>query len=110
MRKLGEALAQSLLASLKAQGLTDTQSVVTAYASPRRLAAHVTAVAPKAADRAVRQKLMPVSVGLDAQGQPTTDPRAALAGGSLYPIGGAKGAMLSLVFEIQIFSILLIYC
>ena len=41
------------------------------YATPRRLAAHVTHVAPKAADRAVRQKLMPVSVGLDAQGQAT---------------------------------------
>ena len=71
LRKLGEALAQSLLASLKAQGLTDTQSVVTAYASPRRLAAHITQVAPRAADRPVRQKLMPVSVGLDTQGQPT---------------------------------------
>ena len=71
LRKLGDAFAQVLAAQLKAQGLADANARVTAYATPRRLAAHVTAVAPKAADRAVRQKLMPVSVGLDAQGQPT---------------------------------------
>ncbi|HEY0886750.1 MAG TPA: glycine--tRNA ligase subunit beta, partial [Ramlibacter sp.] len=39
--------------------------------SPRRLAAHVTAVASQAADKAVSQKLMPVSVALDASGHPT---------------------------------------
>jgi glycyl-tRNA synthetase beta chain len=44
---------------------------VTAFASPRRLAAHVIAVAERATDKAVSQKLMPVSVGLDASGQPT---------------------------------------
>ena len=71
LRQLGDAFAQVLAAQLQAQGLADGKSVVTAYATPRRLAAHVTHVAPKAADRAVRQKLMPVSVGLDAQGQAT---------------------------------------
>ncbi len=71
LRKLGDAFAQVLATQLKAQGLADAQAAVTAYATPRRLAAHVMAVAPKAADRAVRQKLMPVSVGLDAQGLPT---------------------------------------
>ncbi len=71
LRKLGDAFAQVLAAQLKTQGLADAQASVTAYATPRRLAAHITAVSPKAADRAVRQKLMPVSVGLDAQGQPT---------------------------------------
>ena len=71
LRQLGDAFAQVLAAQLQAQGLADAKSVVTAYATPRRLAAHVTHVASKAADRAVRQKLMPVSVGLDAQGQAT---------------------------------------
>jgi glycyl-tRNA synthetase beta chain len=45
--------------------------VVTPFASPRRLAAHISQVWRKAADKAVSQKLMPVSVGLDAHGQPT---------------------------------------
>jgi glycyl-tRNA synthetase beta chain len=45
--------------------------VVSDYASPRRLAVHVTGVAAQAADKAVSQKLMPVAVGLDASGQAT---------------------------------------
>ncbi|MFZ5577008.1 MAG: glycine--tRNA ligase subunit beta [Pseudomonadota bacterium] len=68
---LGEAFAHTLAASLQAQGLASADSVVTPYASPRRLAAHITAVAAKAADRALAQKLMPVAVGLDADGKPT---------------------------------------
>ncbi|MGB8147806.1 MAG: glycine--tRNA ligase subunit beta, partial [Azonexus sp.] len=42
-----------------------------AYASPRRLAAHVTDVVAVAADKPVVQKLMPVAVGLDAVGNAT---------------------------------------
>jgi len=71
LKKLGEAFAGVLADQLKAQGLTGADSRLTAYASPRRLGAHLTAVAAQAADRAVSQKLMPVSVGLDASGQPT---------------------------------------
>ena len=56
---------------LKTQGLASAASVVTPFASPRRLAAHVTAVADKAADKAVQQKLMPVTVGLDKDGNAT---------------------------------------
>ncbi|HSV53551.1 MAG TPA: glycine--tRNA ligase subunit beta, partial [Burkholderiaceae bacterium] len=51
--------------------LASADSVLTAYASPRRLAAHVTGVAAQAADKAQSQKLMPVSVGLDASGNAT---------------------------------------
>ena len=71
LKKLGDAFAGVLFEQLKAQGLTAADSAVTPFASPRRLAAHVTAVAERAADKAVSQKLMPVSVGLDASGQPT---------------------------------------
>lgn len=71
LKKLGEAFASRLFEQLAAQGLTTAGSQVTPYASPRRLAAHITQVAAKAADKPVRHKLMPVSVGLDAQGQPT---------------------------------------
>jgi len=69
--KLGDAFAGVLFDQLAAQGLTSPGSRVTAYASPRRLAAHITEVAPQAADKAVSQKLMPASVGLTADGQAT---------------------------------------
>ena len=68
LQKLGDAFATVLADQLKALGLATAASVVTPFASPRRLAAHVTAVADKAADKAVQQKLMPVTVGLDASG------------------------------------------
>ncbi len=71
LKKLGDAFASQLAEQLKSQGLLAADSVVTPYASPRRLAAHVTQVAAKAADKAVQQKLMPVSVGLDAAGKAT---------------------------------------
>jgi glycyl-tRNA synthetase beta chain len=71
LKKLGEVFAQTLGQSLKAQGLSGDASIVTPYASPRRLAAHVTAVSAQAADRKVTQKLMPAAVGLDAAGNAT---------------------------------------
>ncbi len=71
LKKLGDAFAGTLADQLKALGLAGADSVVTAYASPRRLAAHVTHVWLKAADKAVQQKLMPVTVGLDASGNAT---------------------------------------
>ena len=71
LKKLGDAFASVLFEQLKVQGLTADTSVLTAFASPRRLAAHVTNVAAQAADKAVSQKLMPVTVGLDAAGNAT---------------------------------------
>ena len=71
LKKLGESFANVLFEQLRDAGLTDAQSVVTAYASPRRLAAHVSQVAAQAVDKAVQQKLMPVAVGLDASGNAT---------------------------------------
>ena len=71
LKKLGDAFAGVLLELLKSQGLAASGSVLTAFASPRRLGAHVTTVAAQAADKPVSQKLMPVSVGLDAAGNAT---------------------------------------
>ena len=71
LNKLGNAFASVLCEQLKAQGLAGADSAWTAFASPRRLAAHVTGVLAQAADKALQQKLMPVSVGLDASGQAT---------------------------------------
>ncbi|MDB5930054.1 MAG: glycyl-tRNA synthetase beta chain, partial [Polaromonas sp.] len=71
LRKLGDAFASVLAEQLKALGLATDESAATAYASPRRLAAHITHVLSKASEKEVRQKLMPVSVGLDAAGNAT---------------------------------------
>ena len=104
LKKLGDAFAQVLFDQLKAQGLTGADSGVTAYASPRRLAAHISHVWLKAEDRAVQQKLMPVSVGLNAQGLATpallkkltalgadvSDPVAAVAALKRAPDGKAE--------------------
>ena len=71
LSKLGEAFSNVLFESLKAQGLTLENAAVTAFATPRRLAAHISYVMDKAADKQVSQKLMPASVGLDANGKST---------------------------------------
>ena len=71
LKKLGESFANVLFEQLRDAGLTGASAVVTPYASPRRLAAHVTQVAAQANDKAVQQKLMPVTVGLDASGNAT---------------------------------------
>jgi len=104
LKKLGESFAGTLLEQLRAQGLAAAESGVTAFASPRRLAAHVTAVAAQAADKAVQQKLMPVAVGLDASGNASpallkklqalgadlSDPAAAVAALKRAPDGKAE--------------------
>ncbi|WP_298835273.1 glycine--tRNA ligase subunit beta [uncultured Piscinibacter sp.] len=71
LKKLGESFAADLAKSLRAQGLAGEHSAVTPFASPRRLAVHVSSVLAHAADRSVSQKLMPVAVALSADGQAT---------------------------------------
>ncbi len=104
LNKLGQAFSSVLAEQLQAQGLAAADAVVTAYASPRRLAAHVAGVRAQAADKAVQQKLMPVSVGLDASGNATpallkklqalgadvSDPAAAVATLKRAPDGKAE--------------------
>ncbi len=71
LKKLGDAFAAGIADGLAARGLRPAGAEVTPYATPRRLAVHLGDVAERAADKAVRHKLMPVSVALDANGQPT---------------------------------------
>ncbi|MGJ7564885.1 glycine--tRNA ligase subunit beta [Variovorax sp. GB1R11] len=95
LKKLGDAFAGVLRDQLVAQGLAEAGSVLTAYASPRRLAAHLSHVAERAADKAVSQKLMPVAVGLDAAGQPTPAllKRLGALGADASAVPGLKRAM-----------------
>jgi glycyl-tRNA synthetase beta chain len=71
LKPLSESFASSIAQSLRAQGLATDQSAVTPYATPRRLAVHISAVHAFAADTARLHKLMPVSVGLNPDGQAT---------------------------------------
>ena len=47
-----------------------------------------------------RGERIPEGWALDRHGRSTTDPKEAIEHGSLFPIGGAKGAMLALMFEL----------
>ncbi|HWR76135.1 MAG TPA: glycine--tRNA ligase subunit beta [Thiobacillus sp.] len=80
LKKLGEAFAAALAESLVAQGLADAKAGVTHFASPRRLGVHVEGVLARAADKPVSTKLMPVAVGLDADGKATPALLKRLAG------------------------------
>lgn len=80
LKKLGESFAKVLSDSLVSQGLVLAGTDVTAFASPRRLAVHVESVILQAADKQVAQKLMPVKVGLDADGNATPALLKKLAG------------------------------
>ncbi|MDZ4212981.1 MAG: glycine--tRNA ligase subunit beta, partial [Methylotenera sp.] len=71
LNKLGEAFASVLFETLKSQGLAADTAAVTAYASPRRLAVHATNILAVAPNKTSTQKLMPVSVGMDASGNAT---------------------------------------
>lgn len=50
---------------------------------------------------AKQDKPIPLGWALDAQGQPTTDAKAALAG-MMMPMGGVKGAMLAMTVELLV--------
>ena len=51
--------------------------------------------------RAMREgRSLPEGVGVDAQGNPTTDPGEILEGGALAPFGGVKGASVAFAVEV----------
>lgn len=69
--KLGAAFAAGIVNGLKARDLLDADSAATAYATPRRLAVSITKVRAVSPDKSVREKVLPVSVALDADGKAT---------------------------------------
>ncbi len=95
LKKLGDAFAGVLFEQLKAQGLATPESALISFASPRRLAAHVTYVLPQAVDKAVSQKLMPVAVGLGADGNatPALLKKLAALGADASSVAGLKRAL-----------------
>src|SRR6267154_332230 len=64
LKSLGEAFATGLQDSLRAQGLIGANAVTTSFASPRRLAVHITEVRSTAPDSEVVWKLMRKAVAV----------------------------------------------
>nr|WP_216605191.1 glycine--tRNA ligase subunit beta [Pelistega europaea] len=71
LRRLGDAFAQSIVNDLTKANLTPAGVAFQSYATPRRLAVCVENVLTQAPEQAFAEKLMPVKVGLDAEGKAT---------------------------------------
>ena len=71
LKKLGESFGLTLRSELHKEGLLAEGSITTAFASPRRLAAHISRVRDKGPDKNIRKKLMPSTVAFDGDGKPT---------------------------------------
>jgi glycyl-tRNA synthetase beta chain len=69
--KLGAAFAAGIANGLKARDFLESDSVVTPYATPRRLAVSITKVRATSPDKSIREKVLPVSVALDKDGNPS---------------------------------------
>jgi glycyl-tRNA synthetase beta chain len=65
LARLAQAFAGGIEAGLRERGLLVVDSKSTAFGSPRRLAVHISAVAPRSEDKPFKQKLMPLSVAQD---------------------------------------------
>jgi len=68
LSKLGEAFAVGIVNSLKARDFIEADYVATSFATPRRLAVLITNVRTTSPDQHCREKVLPVSVALDANG------------------------------------------
>ncbi|KAF3997633.1 glycine--tRNA ligase subunit beta [Glaciimonas immobilis] len=71
LEKLGNAFASGIFNGLKARDFLAADAVATTYATPRRLAVIISNVRAISLDKTMREKVLPVSVALDAQGQPS---------------------------------------
>jgi len=71
LESLSEAFAAGIDRGLRARNFLAADSTATAFGAPRRLAVHISSVAARSPEQPFRQKLVPVSIGLDAQGNAT---------------------------------------
>jgi len=71
LAKLGDAFAAGIFNGLKARDFLEPDAVATAYATPRRLAVAISKVRATSLDKSIREKVLPVSVALDAEGRPS---------------------------------------
>ncbi len=90
LQKLGQAFAEGVRATLERHGLLAEGCAATAYATPRRLAVHLSAVLAQAPDQPYAEKLMPVKIGLAEDGSATPALQKKLAAKGLEHLDIAK--------------------
>lgn len=71
LARLGDAFAEGIAQRLAARDLIEGELSFERYATPRRLAVTIKNVRAVAPEKQVREKVLPVSVALDKDGQPT---------------------------------------
>src|SRR5882724_6588587 len=71
LRRLGEAFARNVAEGLAKREFCESNAAVSAFATPRRLAVQIESVRSESPAKAFEAKLMPVSVGMDANGTAT---------------------------------------
>ncbi len=91
--KLGDAFATAMFNGLSARAFLEEGASYTAYASPRRLAVAIQGVRTSSPDKQIREKVLPVSVALDKEGQPAAPLAKKLA--SLATQAGRESIALS---------------
>lgn len=69
LAKLGEAFASAMQAGLQSRDFISPETVLTQFATPRRLAVSLTQICANSPDKTLREKVLPVSVALDAEGK-----------------------------------------
>jgi len=69
LQHLSDTFASELADGLRSRGLLMSDSSVSAFATPRRLAVRITHVLEKGIDKPVEQKIMPLSVARGADGE-----------------------------------------
>jgi len=79
LSRLGDSFAHLIREGLASRGFLDTATTATAYATPRRLAVKLNSVLSASPDKAIREKVLPVNVALDQDGQPTAPLQKKLA-------------------------------
>lgn len=95
LKKLGESFARALSQSLAMQQLTSFNTIITSYATPRRLAVHLTEVLSQSPNQQQSHKLMPVAIGLDSAGQatPALIKKMSSLGMEIFSVAELKRAM-----------------
>src|SRR5258708_4531090 len=94
LARLGDAFAEGVAQRLAARDLVEGELSFERYATPRRLAVTIRNVRSVAPEKHVREKVLPVSVALDKDGQPTAPLAKKLAalGFPDFPIGDLERA------------------
>jgi glycyl-tRNA synthetase beta chain len=80
LKRLGDAFADAIAKGLQSRGLIEQSASTTVFATPRRLAVHISTVRAKGKDAPVEQKLMPLSVARTSDGKASEALRKKLVG------------------------------